>query len=107
MGASGGMPKNAIYAIVGERKTKLMEITSACMELRSESYAGYGIPSNAVAAIGSWFAGIGDFFYAKQEGSQINVYYSAIGEEGPPAGVHTYYKIATYENGKITVHELQ
>jgi hypothetical protein len=106
-GSAGDMPKNAVYAIVKERKTKLMEINAACMPMEPGNYANYGIPGDAVAVLGSWFAGIGDFFYAKQEGNQINVYHSAIGEEAPPGGIHTYYKIATYEDGKITVLQTQ
>ncbi|MFN7118277.1 MAG: hypothetical protein ACK4TA_15860 [Saprospiraceae bacterium] len=104
-GSETNVPNNSVYAIAGERKTKLMDITAACMEVKPENYASYGIPTDAVAALGSWFAGLGDYFYAKQEGDKIVVYHTAISEEGPPNGIHTYYKIATYENGKITVHE--
>ncbi len=97
------VPNNAIYAIADDRKTKIMDITAACSEVTPENYASYGIPTDAVAAIGSWFAGIGDYFYAKQEGDKIVVYHTVIAEEGPPAGIHTYYPVANYENGKITV----
>ncbi len=107
MTANGDVPKNAIFAIANERKTKIMEITSLCMEVKPANYKDYGIPSDAISVVGGWFAGIGDYFYAKQEGKQINVYYSAIGEEGPPAGVHSYYKIASYENGKLNVYPLE
>lgn len=102
-GTATNVPNNAIYAIADDRKTKIMNITAACSAVTPENYASYGIPADAIAAIGSWFAGIGDYFYAKQEGDKIVVYHTVIAEEGPPGGIHTYYPVANYESGKITV----
>lgn len=106
MGTVGDMYKNAIYATIDEQKTKLMEINAACMALKPENYDSYGIPADAIAAMGSWFAGLGDYFYAKQEGEKIVFYYAAIAEEISSDRIK-YYKLATYENGKIALHELQ
>lgn len=107
VGSSGDIPKSAVYAIVNERKTKVMEINAVCMQLEPAGYAGYGIPADAVAVVGSWFAGIGDFFYARQEGNQINVYHASIGEENTSEETPPYRKVATYEQDKITVYPLQ
>jgi len=107
VGSSGDIPKSAVYAIVNDRKTKVMEINSTCMQIEPAGYAGYGIPADAVAVVGSWFAGIGDFFYAQQEGDQINIYHAAIGEENTSENLPPYRKIATYEQDKITIHPLQ
>ncbi|MDX1940826.1 MAG: hypothetical protein SFU99_09770 [Saprospiraceae bacterium] len=103
---TNGMPQNAVYAIIGEQKTKLMDINADCMQLEPENYDGYGIPADAVAVSGSWFAGLGDYFYAKQEGEKIVFYHAIIMEEAPQGGIK-YSPIATYEGGKMTVHELK
>ncbi|MBK7873399.1 MAG: hypothetical protein IPJ74_23410 [Saprospiraceae bacterium] len=101
-----GMPQNAVYAIIGEQKTKLMDINAACMQLEPENYGGYGIPADAIAVAWSWFAGLGDYFYAKQEGEKTVFYHALITEETPKDGIK-YEPIATYEGGKMTVHALQ
>lgn len=105
LGMQANTPHNAVYAIIEDRKTKIMEINAACAALEPQSYADYGVPADALAALSSWYAGLGDYFYAKQEGEKIVFYHSVIGEEMPPGGIFTYYPIATYENGKVTLQE--
>lgn len=84
LGMQANTPHNAVYAIIEDRKTKIMEINAACAVLEPKSYADYGIPADALAALSSWYAGLGDYFYAKQEGEKIVFYHSVIGEEMPP-----------------------
>jgi len=49
--------------LVADGKETLIKSVNGCSEITKESYQQYGIPKDALAACGGWWAGAGDYFY--------------------------------------------
>lgn len=104
IGSTDEMPRYAVYAIIEERKTKVMEISSACEMIEKAQFANFQIPDDAAAAVGGWWAGAGDYFYAQQLGKKVSIFYAGVDEAQESPG-YAYKEIATYENGKFNIKE--
>lgn len=101
IGSDDTQPYFGVYAIVNESKTKIKEITAVCETIAPEAYAEHEIPSNALSAVGGWWAGGGDYFYAAQAAGKVTFYHATVDEmqEDPIA----YQPIATFEDGRFSV----
>ncbi len=101
IGSDDLQPFFGVYAIINESKTKLREITAVCEAIPLESYADYEIPGDALSAVGGWWAGGGDYFYAAQAAGKVTFYHATVDEmqEAPIV----YQPIATFEDGRFSV----
>jgi hypothetical protein len=70
---ASGAPKNDIMLVVDGKEQKIATIL-ACEKIGVEDYERYGIPVNVPTACGGWWAGGGDYFYARVENGQAVVY---------------------------------
>lgn len=104
IGSTDEAPHFAVYAIVSERKTKLLEVSSGCQVIEEAQFADFQIPNDASAAVGGWWAGTGDYFYAQQNGAQIK-FFHAVADEAQEKPGYDYQEIASYENGKFDVKQ--
>ncbi len=95
-------PQFAVYAIINESKAKITEIGVACQPIEQAEFATYEIPDDALSAVGGWWAGAGDYFYAKKEGKKVGIYYAGVDEAMETPG-YPYQRVATYDNGKFSV----
>lgn len=102
IGSTDETPHFGVYLIVNNSKTKIKEITATCEAIDASEFANYEIPSEALTAVGGWWAGAGDYFYARRVGENIIVYYAGVDEEMSEPG-YPYEVIATYEKGKFSV----
>ena len=50
--------------IEGEARSQPLMLVPSCVFIDSSTYANYQIPTEAIAAVSSWWAGSGDFVYA-------------------------------------------
>ncbi len=92
-------PRSAVYALLQESKIKLAEIT-ACDTVLAEDYAGLGIPKGALTAVGSWWAGYGEYIYAIIEEDALRLYIGGIGEESE-APHPQYAPLARYQGDQF------
>lgn len=102
IGSTDERPHFGVYLIVNNSKTKIKEIAVACEALDAGNFVNYEIPTEALAAVGGWWAGAGDYFYARKIGEKVIVYYAGVDEAMAEPG-YPYEVIATYENGKFSV----
>lgn len=65
-------PNSQVFIQINDSRIKVADI-QACDMISPANYADYGIPGNAIAACGGWWAGAGDYFYALREGDIIRV----------------------------------
>ena len=93
---SDDAPRSAVYALLQESKIKLAEIT-ACDTVVAEEYAKLGIPDDALTAVGSWWAGYGEYIYAIIEDDALRLYIGGIGEESE-AEHPQFAPLARYED---------
>jgi hypothetical protein len=101
IGSDDTQPYFGVYAIVNESKTKIKEITTMCENITTEEYPALEIPEDAISAVGGWWAGAGDYFYAAQNGETITFYYAGVDEmQDEPI---TYQAIARFEDGRFSV----
>jgi len=98
-GEVGDVPTAAVYFLAGDSKVKIAAVT-VCEEIESEQYEEFGIPAEALAAVGGWYAGAGDYLYAVQEEEAVTVYQGGQDEmqEEPGFG---YAPIARYVDGEV------
>lgn len=104
MGTTDEAPHFAVYAIINEQKTKLMEVSSGCQIIEKTQYTDYQIPNDAIIAVGGWWAGAGDYFYALQKGEQVKIFY-AVADEAQETPGFRYKELATYAKGKFNVKQ--
>lgn len=104
IGSTDEAPHFAVYAIISEQKTKLMEVSSGCQIIEKAQFADYQIPNDATAAVGGWWAGAGDYFYAQQTGEKVKIFY-AVADEAQETPGFKYKELATYEKGKFNVQQ--
>lgn len=94
-------PQSAVYAIVNQNKVKIASI-SVCDSIAPASYEDYGIPAAALAAVGGWWAGAGDYFYAIEEDSAVAFYQGWVDEAQEEDSYH-YRKIALFQGGRFNL----
>ena len=94
-------PRSAVYAVVNQNKVKLANISN-CDSIPTASYEDYDIPKTALEAVGGWWAGAGDYFYAIQEDSTIG-FYQGWADEGQEDDVYHYNKIGSFANGQFNL----
>ncbi|MCB0571527.1 MAG: hypothetical protein KDC66_17270 [Phaeodactylibacter sp.] len=95
------LPQSAVYAIVNQSKVKIATV-STCDSIAFGDYATYQIPDSALAAVGGWWAGAGDYIYAIEEGGRL-AFYRAYIDEMQEQGGYAYENIGTYENGHFNL----
>ncbi|HRF40088.1 MAG TPA: hypothetical protein PK198_14955 [Saprospiraceae bacterium] len=94
-------PSASVYLKTGDRKTKIAGISGQCSGINSGEYANYGMPNGTISAVGSWWAGSGDYLYAVLEGAKVVVYQGFADEMQEDAGFH-YKPIVVYDGKKCT-----
>jgi len=70
---ASGAPKNDVMLVVDGEEQKIGTIL-ACENIGEEDYERYGIPADVPTACGGWWAGGGDYFYARIENGEVVVY---------------------------------
>lgn len=96
-------PRSAVYAQVDDSKVKLAEI-AACDIIPADQFAQYQIPTDAIAAVGGWWAGFGDYVYAQRQGESIQIFIGEMGESEEETGVQ-YRRIAVFSEGQFRFDE--
>lgn len=101
-------PRHAIFALINDSKAKIAEV-SVCDVITPDGYAQYQIPSDAVAAVGGWWAGMGEYIYAQRNSDGSVSFYEGSAGESEEESALAYRNIATYANGRfsVTTGELQ
>jgi hypothetical protein len=89
----------ALHAEVGAYKTKIAEL-KACEPIPPERYGDYAIPPEALAAAGGWWAGAGDYFYARRDEAQIQFFQGYI-DEASDSLDFDYRLLAAYRDGRF------
>jgi hypothetical protein len=92
-----GIPESEVYTIIDDQKIKIANI-SACDSIPREQYVDYDIPDSALAAVGGWYAGAGDYLYIVREADQLAYYQGWQDEMQEDEGFH-YTRIGTYQSG--------
>jgi hypothetical protein len=73
-------PRHEVFLTLGSSKIKVADILN-CEILNKESYEQNQIPANALAAVGGWWAGAGDYLYVIEEDGNYVVKQGATAEE--------------------------
>ncbi|MCB0609573.1 MAG: hypothetical protein H6562_17890 [Lewinellaceae bacterium] len=99
-GSTEETPAAGVFAIVNANKTKIANV-SVCDSLTTANFQDLAIPQDALTAVGGWWAGSGDYFYARRgEENEILFYHGAIDEMSETPSPD-YQVIATFSNGKF------
>lgn len=69
-------------------KSQILDSISACQVFTKEEYAQHGIPANALAACGGWWAGAGDYLYIIEENKAFIVMQGWQDEQQEDEGYH-------------------
>jgi hypothetical protein len=93
-----GTPAFNVYLLVGNEKIKVADAL-ACDSLSVEQYEQYGVPDEAISALGCFWAGSGDYFYAIPIKGGIRVYRGFMGEE-MSQGEIVYTPLMEFEDGQ-------
>lgn len=80
-------PEAEVVFKLGKQEVVLDTIL-ACEPIEPKDYAQFGMPREAVAACGGWWAGRGEYFYAYLEGEHVVVRYGWQEEEQTDQGFH-------------------
>ncbi len=95
---SGSTPTSDVYLVVGNEKIKVAEAL-ACDSLTPAQYDQYGIPEEAINALGCFWAGSSDYFYALRTDGGARVYHGYLGE-GMPQDEVVYTPLMELEQGQ-------
>jgi hypothetical protein len=87
-------PRHLVYFLAMEKEMKVAEIQS-CETISADDYPAYQIPAEALAAVGGWYAGSGDYLYLIQEGENF-VVKQAIVDEGVDKPGYEYKTVFSY-----------
>lgn len=93
-------PRYEVMLAWANGKVPVSVITS-CATIAPSSYPDYQIPTNALTAVGGWWAGGGDYLYAVEEGSQILIKQGSV-DEMQVTQDYGYQIIAILAEGKLT-----
>ena len=94
-----GIPQSAVYTIIDNQKIKIANIAT-CDSIPPDSFSSYGIPDSALAAVGGWYAGAGDYLYAILQEQQVVFYQGWQDEMQEDEGFH-YTKLGVFANGRF------
>lgn len=67
-------PSAIVYVHFAKKMTQIARITGNPEMIDKKEFAEKGIPKNAIAACGAWWAGAGDYFYLLKTPKGIAVY---------------------------------
>ncbi len=76
----GDAPHHEVFLQMGNSKVKVADILN-CETLGKDSYEQNQIPPKAIAAVGGWWAGAGDYLYIIEEAGNYVVKKGFTGEE--------------------------
>lgn len=94
-------PSASVYLKTGDRKTKIADINGSCSPIGASEYANYHMPAATLSAVGSWWAGSGDYLYAVLEDEKVVVYQGYADEMQEEAGFG-YRVLVVYDGLKYT-----
>ncbi len=92
-GENEDFPQRQVSLRLGTAST-VLDTIAACQLIERQDYARYGIPAEAVAACGGWWAGSGDYFYAVIDKGDEIVVMRAMEDEANPAGRYNYEEVS-------------
>lgn len=98
--ANDETPHHEVYIIVGDNRVKVAD-TEACGTVDSSSYAQLGIPEKALAAVGGWWKGQGDFVFAQRDNDRIVVKKATLDEANLDAEVR-FLTVATFSSQDLS-----
>lgn len=87
----------AIVMVKVNGQLRPLDTISVCDRIDREAYAQYQIPAEAVAAVGGWWAGGGDYFYALPQGNQVAIFHGWQDEGQEDEGFH-YQEVAKLDH---------
>lgn len=96
--ADEGTPTFDVYLVVDNEKIKVADAL-ACDSIPAAAYEQYDIPQKAINALGCFWAGSGDYFYAARTKSGARVYHGYVGE-GMPQEETVYTPLMEFEDGQ-------
>ncbi|MBB3842097.1 hypothetical protein FHS57_006126 [Runella defluvii] len=67
-------PAAIVYVQFANKMTQIAKITGNAELVDKKEFAEKGIPKNAIAACGAWWAGAGDYFYLLKTPKGIAIY---------------------------------
>lgn len=101
LSADPTQPRFAVYAVLSESKVKLAEMAT-CGPIDPSEYEQLNIPAEALTAVGGWWAGLGEYLYARQEGQQV-VFYLGQLDESEDVPQPDYVPVATYAGQQFQI----
>ena len=87
IGEIEGIPQREVALYLDEMES-VLDTIHACETISPENYVSMEIPAKAISAVGGWFAGAGDYFYAVYEGAGVRIYYGWQDESQDGPGYH-------------------
>lgn len=81
-------PQTEITVQIGNKLVAIDSILGAAQYYNSETYKEMGIPADAIAACGAWWAGAGDYYYLLRTANGVAVYQGWQDEQQEDAGYH-------------------
>lgn len=81
-------PQTEITVQIGNKLIAIDSILGAAQYYTESNYKEMGIPDNAIAACGAWWAGAGDYFYMVRTSKGVAVYQGWQDEQQEEAGYH-------------------
>jgi hypothetical protein len=94
----GDVPQSDVYLVANNEKIKVAEAL-ACDSLPADVYGQYGIPERAFNALGCFWVGSGDYFYALRTDEGARVYHGYLGE-GMPQEKVIYTPLMEFADGQ-------
>ncbi|MFK7935188.1 MAG: hypothetical protein AB8G22_16875 [Saprospiraceae bacterium] len=94
------LPESALYVNVKDSKIKLTNIP-VCETISRSDYAQHNIPTEATAAAGGFYAGLGEYFYAIVNNEKIDIIAGYMDERQTDDDFH-YDRMASVKDGKVT-----
>ena len=81
-------PAAIVYVHFANKMTQIAKITGNTEMIDKKEFTEKGIPKNAIAACGAWWAGAGDYFYLLKTPKGIAVYKGWQDESQQDKGYH-------------------
>ncbi len=99
-GEKSDAPSAGVFAIVNANKTKIANV-NACDSIGVDAFSGLGIPADALNAVGGWWAGSGDYFYARKGGENEILFYHGVTDEMSEETQPKFQVIAAFRDGSF------
>ncbi len=92
-------PKHEVFIQLGDQRIKIADILN-CQDIEPALFEQYQIPSDALSAVGGWWAGAGDYLYVEQKGDLFIVKQGDM-NEGKTNNDYGYKTVMTFsKDGK-------